>query len=171
MVITIGVVMKLEAQISTLLQRMVADANWRFAIGVRIRFTNPTLLYQTYPDQWLNYYDSNALLFNDPTIKWGLTSSGIADWVDLADNDDAGVLAKAAEYGLKYGFGVSVGDASQRTLGFFAREETPFTDEEKAHAEGFIVQLHDLTEGVVDLPEDAQDDLRLLNDGLAKYRI
>ena len=43
--------MTLDAKITNLLQRIVVVHDWKFAIGVRISFNNPSLLYQTYPQE------------------------------------------------------------------------------------------------------------------------
>ncbi|TMV71926.1 transcriptional regulator, partial [Thioclava sp. BHET1] len=97
-------------KISQLLRYLSDISDWRFAIGVRIRFANPTLTYQTYPKAWIEYYDANHLLYQDPTIRWGMTHTGTATWAELADQDAAGVFDKAAAFGLRHGLIVSVGE-------------------------------------------------------------
>ncbi len=141
---------------------MVASDDWLFAIGVRIRFSNPALLYQTYPEAWVDYYETNGLLLKDPTIRWGMTNWGTCDWSDLKDNDRHGVLEKAAEYGLKHGIAVSVGDAKERTLGFFARESRPFTPKERERAAALVQELHEATEGLTSLPDERLDAYRAI---------
>jgi LuxR family transcriptional regulator len=43
-------------QIQAQLDRLTAQSDWRFALGLIIRFNKPTLMYQTYPQDWLDYY-------------------------------------------------------------------------------------------------------------------
>lgn len=158
--------MKQPKDIREILQRMVASGDWLFAIGVRIRFSNPTLLYQTYPEEWVDHYEANGLLLKDPTIRWGLTHTGLCDWADLKSKDRHGVLEEAAGHGLRHGIAISIGGPRERTLGFFAREESPFTPEEKALAQALVQELHDATEGLAALPEEELDAYRALSVGL-----
>ncbi len=161
--------MKQPKDISEILQRMVASGDWVFAIGVRIRFSNPTLLYQTYPKAWVDHYEAHGLLLKDPTVRWGLTHTGVSDWEDLKGQDRHGVLDEAAGYGLRHGIAISVGDAKERTLGFFAREKAPFSPEEKARAQALVQELHDATEGLAALPDDRLDAYRALAVGLRSH--
>jgi LuxR family transcriptional regulator len=105
--------------IKRLLQRLSEIADWRFAVGVRIRFANPTLLYRTYPQVWIDYYDQEGLVFIDPTVGWAIANTGICDWSDLIEQDPGNVFGRAVKYGLKYGKAVSIGESNARTFGFF----------------------------------------------------
>ena len=115
--------------VRNILRDLNDHTGWRFAVGVRIRFANPTLLFQTYPQEWIDYYNDNALIFTDPTIRWGLSHTGVCDWDDLRADDGAGMMTKAAEHGLRFGIVVSVGDVGSRTLGFFCHADRPLTAE------------------------------------------
>jgi LuxR family transcriptional regulator, quorum-sensing system regulator SdiA len=148
------------------LQRLVAVSGWCYAIGLRIRFNHPTLLYQTYPEAWITHYARNGLLFFDPAVRWGMTQTGICDWADLAAEDTAGVLQTAAEFGLVHGIVISVGDEATRSLGFFAHSRRALDDDERRLAQGVVTRLHDLTEGVADLAPDEIAPLQALNDHL-----
>ncbi len=161
-----GLYMKQPQEISDLLQRMVASAEWVFAIGVRIRFNNPTLLFRTYPELWIEHYDKNGLLFKDPTVRWGLMNTGMCDWEDLKDGDAHGVLEEAAGFGLKFGIAISTGDAAERTLGYFARGTEPFSEDEKQRAQGFVQELHDFTAGLTELPAEKLAAYRVLGEAL-----
>ena len=118
--------MTLNAKISNLLQRIVETDDWKFSIGVRIRFNNPSLLYQTYPQGWQDYYSKNALVMVDPTVRWGLQHTGVTSWAALTDQDSEGVFAAAAEHGLNHGFAVSEGSPKDRTMGFLPDQVTRF---------------------------------------------
>lgn len=157
-------------KITDILEQFVSFSDWRFAIGVRIRYNNPTLIFQTYPNVWLKYYDEEALLLQDPTVIWGMTNTGIIDWEDLKSVDFNGVLKKAEPYGLKYGIAISVGTSSQRTLGFITSATDTFDEENKIWALKQIEKLHNITDGIVEAPEQELTVLRNINCELAKYR-
>ena len=135
---------------------------WKFAIGVRIRFNHPTVLYQTYPDPWLEYYEANGLVHHDPTIKWGMTHNGTCTWSDLADLDTNNIFEQSAKFGLKYGLAVSVGPANARTLGFFARADRELNDEERVFAEKAVRDLHELTGEILDAGQSIPAELQVL---------
>ena len=157
-------------EITEILDQFVSFSDWRFAIGVRIRYNNPTLIFQTYPEHWLKYYDAEALLLQDPTVIWGMTNTGLVDWEDLKAGDTAGVFDKAKPFGLRYGIAVSVGDPSQRTLGFVSSATSAFDDVQKEWALKQINALHNLTDGILDAPEAELTLLRNINRDLAQYR-
>lgn len=152
--------------VRNILRDLNGHSDWRFAIGVRIRFANPTLLYQTYPQEWIDYYNGNALIFTDPTIRWGLSHNGVCSWDDLRADDEAGMMVKAAEFGLRYGIVVSVGDAASRTLGFFCHGERHLTDEETDFAADHVRKMHEATERLATASEDTLASLRSLGTGL-----
>ncbi len=160
----------LVKEITDILNQFVSFSDWRFAIGVRIRYNNPTLIFQTYPERWLKYYDAEALLLQDPTVIWGMTNTGLVDWEDLKAGDTAGVFEKSKPFGLRYGIAVSVGDPSQRTLGFVSSATSAFDDGQKKWALEQINTLHDMTDGILDAPETDLALLRNINRDLAKYR-
>ncbi len=157
-------------EITDILDQFISFSDWRFAIGVRIRYNNPTLIFQTYPDQWLKYYDSEALLLQDPTVIWGMTNNGLIDWEDLKPTDTHGVFKRAEPYGLRHGIAISVGDPSQRTLGFVSSATAVFEEKQKAWALKQIVKLHELTEGIVEASEEELMPLRNINRDLEKLR-
>ena len=158
--------MKLTQKINLELQRLVAIEGWCFAVGLRIRFNHPTLLYQTYPEAWIAYYAKNGLLFVDPAVRWGMTHTGICDWNDLASDDSAGVLRQAADHGLVHGIAISVGDVATRSLGFFASATRSITADERALAQDVVAALHDASDGVADLSPADLAPLIALNDQL-----
>jgi LuxR family transcriptional regulator len=158
--------MKRIQKVDLQLQRLVAVPDWSFAIGLRIRFNHPTLLYQTYPEAWIAHYARNGLLFVDPAVGWGMTNSGICDWDDLAAGDSAGVLKQAAGYGLRHGIVVSVGDMATRSLGFFASSKAPIAKQDRILAQDVVLSLHDETDGMTELSPADLAPFIALNDGL-----
>jgi LuxR family transcriptional regulator len=158
--------MKRIQRIDLQLQRLVAVPDWSFAVGLRIRFNHPTLLFQTYPEEWIAHYARNGLLFVDPAVGWGMTNTGICDWKDLAATDAAGVLEQAAGYGLLHGIVVSVGDVTTRSLGFFASAKAPITEHHRSLAQDVVLSLHDETDGMTELPPSDLVPYIALNDAL-----
>jgi LuxR family transcriptional regulator len=155
-----------RSRINDQLQRLVAAADWTFAIGLRIRFNHPTLLYQTYPEAWVAHYAQNGLLFADPTVMWGMTNTGICDWRDLEALDSAGVLRQARDFGLVHGIVVSIGDVTQRSCGFFAHHDQPIPAPLREVAHDVMVRLHEESAGVTDMPPAEIAALASLNQGL-----
>ena len=153
-------------RVNDVLAAVAAHSDWQFAIGLRVRFANPTLLYQTYPEAWVRAYAEQAMLFLDPTVRWGLQNHGACRWSELRADDPAGILLKAAEHDLRYGVVVSVGEAHARTMGFFCRPDRELSDGEIAFALDRVQVLHDLTDGLAGATEEEMDDLRALNPGL-----
>ena len=158
--------MKQTEKINRELQRLVEVPGWCYAIGLRIRFNHPTLLYQTYPEAWIGYYAKNGLLFADPAVRWGMTHTGVCDWADLVGDDSAGVLRQAADHGLLHGIVISVGDVATRSLGFFAHSKRAIAAEERQLALDVVTALHDATDGVADLNPAQLAPLIALNDHL-----
>jgi LuxR family transcriptional regulator len=148
------------------LQRLGDRSDWKYALGLHVRFANPTLVYQTYPQAWIDFYNDEGLVFVDPAVRWAMAQSGVCDWSDLAAADGAGVFGHAARFGLVYGKVVSVGDGASRSIGFFTRADRVIADDEIAQAAEILTALHDATDGVVGLPEDKLARLRALGPGL-----
>lgn len=151
------------ATVHRLLQRLSEIADWKFAIGVRIRFANPTLLYQTYPQGWIDFYNQEGLIFVDPTVKWAIMNDGICDWSDLTDVDSSDVLGQSAQYGLKFGKVVSIGESASRTIGFFAHASRKIDLDEIQAAQSVLQELHQVTEGIDALSDQELAALRALN--------
>lgn len=141
------------------LQLMSAISDWKFALGLHVRFANPTLLYQTYPQEWIDFYTANGLVFRDPTVRWAMTHTGICDWSELAEQDESNVFGQAAEFGLRYGKAVAVGDET-RSAGFFAHPSRRIEQAEVEEAHALLKELHDMTKGVELMPAEELKRLR-----------
>ena len=150
-------------QIRAQLDRLTAQSDWRFAIGLVIRFNKPTLMYQTYPQDWLDYYARKGLLFSDPILKWGMENFGICDWAVLRAQDAGGVMDRAAAFGLVNGIIVSTGNEVSRSVGFFAHALRPITPEETAIAKEVVERLHELSLTIADTDPASLAPLLALN--------
>ena len=145
-----------------LLLRINRIADWRFALGLHIRFANPALLYQTYPQRWVDYYNQQGLVFVDPAVRWAMANSGICDWSDLVGDDASNVFGQAADHSLRFGKIISIAKET-RTFGFFTHPSRKIEDTEIDEARVVLEQLHDVTKGVELLSERDLASLRELN--------
>ena len=134
-----------------------------FAIALHIKFTAPTFLFQTYPARWREIYTEKGLVLHDPTVKWGMKHTGLVNWRDLVDEDEANVLRMAREYGLLYGFTLAIVVDGSRSLASFARTDRDFLDVEIDRIRDHLTALHDETAGLEDLSREDRDALRRMS--------
>ncbi|PWE50924.1 transcriptional regulator [Thioclava sp. NG1] len=141
------------------LQRLNGVTDWKFALGLHIRFANPTLSYVTYPKEWVDYYTEKQLVFVDPTVRWAISNQGICDWADLSDGDESDVFGAASRFGLRYGKVIALGELD-RSIGFFAHPSRPITQEEIEQAQSLMQELHDVTRDALDMSDKELEELR-----------
>ena len=152
----------IDAQIAQYLHRLSGFCDHGFALAIHIRYTRPTLLYQTYAQDWADYYSEKGLMLSDPVVHWGLSNTGWVDWSTLVDRDPEGVIAAAVAHGLHNGWTYAVGPTSSRTIAGLPRTGKPFSASERAELAQIVDQIHDLTDGFEQMPADLQDRLRNL---------
>lgn len=116
-----------------------------FAIALHVEFTTPKYLFQAYDKDWLNHYSSHGLVMQDPTVHWGFANTGTIRWSEIADDDPMGVLAQAAEHGLRYGLTVSVFANNSRSIASFARNDREMSDLDMAAISADVKALHKIT--------------------------
>ena len=136
------------AQITQVVATLVDHTDWKLAIGLRIKFANPTYVWQNYPEAWSRTYEGQGLVYKDPTVRWAMMNSGAVRWEDLHSDDPDGVFAAAAEHGLKFGIATATGTPDAKSMAFFARSDRPVTDDEIAFALERLDQLHSLSENI-----------------------
>lgn len=134
-----------------------------FALGLHVRYTTPTYMFQTYPKAWLEEYSREGFLMQDPTVAWAFENAGHIDWAELSARDEGGVIVRAAAHGLRHGITVSVVRGGSRSIGGFARPDRPFTADEAGRIEAYMTQLHDITDSIQALPDEVRDELRRLS--------
>lgn len=155
--------MEPDVDIPRTLADLMETAKAGFAVGLHIRFTTPTFMFQTYPRSWAEEYSREGMVARDPTVAWGFSHEGTIDWTDLEPLDEAGVLARARSQGLAHGMTVSVLRGGSRSIGSFARPDRPFTPEEAEQMESCMTMLHDATASVRSLPEEVRESLHRLS--------
>lgn len=132
-----------------------------YALGIHIEYTTPKFMFQTYPKAWLDYYSSNGLIMSDPMVAWAFQEVGSRRWSDL--DDPAGVMEKAAEYGMTYGVVVSAASEDSRTICGFANADREFSDDEIAAIEQSVRSIHDNTADTAQLDAETVEQLKKMS--------
>ncbi|MBW7057694.1 autoinducer binding domain-containing protein [Paracoccus bogoriensis] len=154
-----------RADINAGLRKLGQFAQSGYFVGLHIRFAAPLMQFQTYPQDWSDFYSQNAYALRDPTIAWGFSTVGSCRWSALPIPDPFNILAAAANHGLTYGVTISHGPISSRTIASFARSDREFTDAEIAEIEATVRQLHDITEPPESLTKAQKEALRCIAQG------
>ena len=136
-----------------------------YVLGYHIRYNSATLMYRTYPDEWMDLYTQNGYMLTDPLVAWGVANQGSARWSALNVPDPNDVLIKAQEFDLNFGIAVSCGLETSRTIGGFARTDREFTDQEMQDVQEIVLHMHRETAPAVNLTDTQVAALRLLANG------
>jgi LuxR family transcriptional regulator, quorum-sensing system regulator SdiA len=148
-----------RACVAALLEELDRRSPAGFAIGLHIRFTTPTYMFQTYPKRWVDHYSSAGLLVDDPVVRWGFHNVGHIQWTDLEAIDNKRVLDRAKDFGLMNGVAISVLNSASRSIGGFARADRDYDEREMTELEAAFAQLHRATLGMTELSESDRDAL------------
>ena len=151
-----------DIAIAQILGKLGTFCDRGFALAIHIRYTRPTLLYQTYAQDWSDHYSEKGYMLSDPVVGWGLGNSGWIEWASLTEHDPQGVIADAAAHGLTNGWTYSTGPAASRTIAGLPRSGAPFSTDERAAMAALVDRAHDITEGFEAFPADLKDRLRRL---------
>lgn len=158
-----GQYVETEHEIITLLTSMRDQAPSGFAIALHVRFTTPTYLFLTYPQEWRDIYSSEGYVMSDPTVGWGLTHSGSVTWEQLAKDDPAGMLARAKEFGMNFGVCIATDEGDSQSLCSFTRPDRNFDEDEVSHlTEGFLA-LHRMTADLSSLSPETSTALQRMS--------
>ena len=136
----------LETPIREKLDRIAEISPTGCAMGIRFRLGRPAFLHYTYDPEWMKLYLEQNLYLCDPTIVWGVASSGEVRWSDLERRfpDPFGVFEKARKFDLNYGCVVSVGTIGSKTTGGMAHDKRELTDAEIAEFKKLLGDIHDI---------------------------
>ncbi len=152
-----------QTTISTILSQFRQDHPDGFAIALHIKFTAPRYLFQAYDSEWIETYSREGLVLRDPTVRWGFANTGTIRWSVLAETDSAGVLARAAQHGLRYGATLALDSDGSRSVASFANAERELTDPEIATLARRLDELHRLTRGIETLTPRFHETLKQLS--------
>lgn len=136
---------KIHPEVEVILQRLAQMCDTGYALALHIRYTRPTVMYRTYPNEWLAHYSARGMMLSDPVVHWGLTNTGYVYWdsIDLPDPDQ--VISEAARFGVENGLTCAVGPARSRSISGFSRSSGPFDAAEAAELLALTEKLHVLT--------------------------
>ncbi len=158
-----------RASIAAILADIDAITPGGFAIGLHIDFSGPTFLFQTFPVEWVDYYADQGLQLKDPAMHWSFANTGFIRWHQLAENDPAGVIEKAAAHGMPYGMTISILDEQSRTVGGFGHADRDYLDAEIAEIEVHLLKLHRATIGLSVLSEADMAALKKMSIRLSRF--
>lgn len=150
-----------SAVVAQYLGRLEEICDRGFALAIHIRYTRPTLLYQTYSQDWADHYSVKGYMLSDPVVRWGLTHTGWVEWASLTGDDPEGVIAAAVSFGLTNGWTYATGPVGSRTIAGLPRS-TAFSQDELDELGRIVDAIHDATEGFEQFPAATQDKLRNL---------
>lgn len=150
-----------QFEISEVLGHLNELAPTGYALGIHIEYTTPKFMFQTYPKEWLDYYSRNGLVMSDPMVAWAFEEVSAKRWSDL--DDPAGVMVKAAEYGMTYGLVVSVASEHSRTICGFANADREFSGDEIAQIETKVASIHDNTADTAKLDDKTIEQLKKMS--------
>jgi LuxR family transcriptional regulator len=142
------------------LTRLKEMCDTGFATAAHIKYTRPSLLYQTYAQDWTDHYSENGFMLVDPVVHWGLMQEGTVQWADLEAVDPSGVLISAKAHGLLNGWTYSVGVPESRTIAGLTKSGLPFSSAEVARIIELVDALHEATVGLDSLPPEILAQLR-----------
>ncbi|MFV2052625.1 autoinducer binding domain-containing protein [Aliiroseovarius sp. YM-037] len=152
-----------QLSISPVLAKLDGLCPAGYAIALHIKFTTPTFLFQTYAQDWMDYYSQNGLVLHDPTVRWGFENTGTRVWKDLEAEDEHSVLKKARKHGLSHGFVAAHVGRGTRSVASFARSDRDFDDAEIAQISEMFVELHDETVDAEQLSAEEREALKQLS--------
>jgi len=148
-----------------ILKQLGVESPDGYFAGMHIRFAGPLLQFQTYNQQWLDYYTEQGFALRDPMIAWGFAKGGASRWSEIEIPDPFGIFDLAASYGLKYGVMVAIGPLASRSIVGCARADREYQDDEIARIEALVATLHEVTDPPASLTDAQRQALQLIADG------
>lgn len=160
-----GPVMLERRGINQLLQELGSIAPMGYSVGLHIRFASPLVYRSTYPEEWVDIYNTHSYYLRDPLVFWGLGLAGTTRWSAIPLPDPFGVMDKAARYGLNFGAVSSYGPVTSRSIVGIARSDREFSDTELSALEELTIRLHIEAKPPSELTKAQIEALRCLADG------
>ena len=127
---------------SVLLEQLEELAPMGYTVGLHIRFATPLVYRSSYPEAWVEVYNSHSYYLRDPLVFWGVGVEGTTRWSSIPLPDPFGVMKKAAAHGLKYGAVSSYGPITSRSIVGISRGDREFSDEEMDQLKELTIRLH-----------------------------
>jgi LuxR family transcriptional regulator len=128
--------------LSVLLDQLDSLAPMGYNVGLHIRFATPLVYKSSYPEPWVEYYNSHSYYLRDPLVFWGVGVEGTTRWSSIPLPDPFGVMKKAAAHGLNYGAVSSYGPITSRSIVGISRSDREFSDDELTFLRELTIRLH-----------------------------
>ena len=128
--------------VTELLDQLDQLAPMGYNVVLHIRFATPLVYRSSYPEAWVEHYNTHSYYLRDPLVFWGVGSEGTTRWSAIPLPDPFGVLKKAAAFGLNYGAVSSYGPITSRSIVGVSRADREFTDGELSTLRELTIQLH-----------------------------
>lgn len=151
--------------ITVLLERLDQLAPMGYTVGLHIRFATPLVYKSSYPDAWVDHYNSHSYYLRDPLVFWGVGVEGTTRWSSIPLPDPFGVMKKAAGHGLKFGAVSSYGPITSRSIVGISRSDREFDDDELGKLRELTIQLHIEAKPPSDLTKAQIEALQCLANG------
>lgn len=151
------------ARISEVLAPLRAAYPAGFAIALHFNYAAPKYLFQSYRTDWMDIYSREGLVLHDPTVRWGLAHTGSVRWSALDPGDEAGVMARAAEHGMRFGVALALDTNGSRSVANFARPDHEVSAPEIARLGDDLAILHGLTATLETVTPQFHDSLRRMS--------
>ncbi|WP_318248216.1 helix-turn-helix transcriptional regulator [Xinfangfangia pollutisoli] len=148
-----------------LLDQLDQLAPMGYNVGLHIRFATPLIYRSSYPEDWLEHYNTHSYYLRDPLVFWGVGVEGTTRWSSIPLPDPFGVLKKAATFGLTYGAVSSYGPITSRSIVGVSRSDREFTDGELSTLRELTIQLHVAAKPQSDLTKAQIEALRCVANG------
>lgn len=143
-------------------------------LALRVGFAFPMFEQYTLPPAWVEHYQTQGMLLNDPVMHWMFGNVGSCRWSCLDEDDPRGILLQAKEFGLNYGVAICCADKTpmgQRSFGSFARADREFTDAEVSVLQQELEALHHALVPPSNLTKAELEALRMVKNGLLMKEI
>ncbi len=151
--------------VTELLDQLDQLAPMGYNVGLHIRFATPLIYRSSYPEDWLEHYNTHSYYLRDPLVFWGVGVEGTTRWSSIPLPDPFGVLKKAATFGLTYGAVSSYGPITSRSIVGVSRSDREFTDGELSTLRELTIQLHVAAKPQSDLTKAQIEALRCVANG------
>ncbi len=145
-----------------------------YYIALRLGFILPLHEEVALPDLWVELYTQRGYMMDDPVTRWAYSRSGAIRWSAIDLPDPRGILDKARVFGMAYGAVVSIMENrpdSQRSFGYFARNDREYDDIELAQLQALMQRLHMAKAPPGNLTRAEIEALGLLRDGFLMKEI
>ncbi len=128
--------------VNTLLDELDRFAPMGYSVGLHIRFATPLFYRSSYPEAWVEHYNSHSYYLRDPLVFWGVGVEGTTRWSAIRLPDPFGVMKQAAKHNLHFGAVSSYGPITSRSIVGVARADREFTDDELDELREMAIRLH-----------------------------